>query len=97
MTSKRQFSNRLIKILALQRCSRSISLVVSNGLYIPEELPHAGTAEYPYRVELDLACNDIAWQLRRRLGSLAAREWPTIREDIATDLRVNLAKVERER
>jgi hypothetical protein len=71
---KRLYSKRHIQILALQRCSRAISLVVQNGLFEPHDFPMHGE-KYPYGTELDLACNEIAFQLRKRLAELAEREF----------------------
>ena len=74
---KRIYSHRHIQILALQRCSRAISLVVKNGIYLPEGFPPYGE-DYPYGVELDIACNEIAYRLRRRLALLAEKEFDIV-------------------
>lgn len=73
---KRQLTKRHIKILALQRCSKAISLVVQNGLYMPDELTTMS------QLEIDIECNEIAYQLRKRLSHLSVREWPQIEQDI---------------
>jgi hypothetical protein len=83
---KRKLSKRQIKILALQRCSRAISLVVREGLFLPEDFPtyknRVRGDYYPYETELDLECNEIAYRLRERLADLAVKEWPTIDRNI---------------
>jgi hypothetical protein len=88
---QRLYSRRHIQILALQRCSRAISLVVMEGLYIPENFPTHG-ADYPYGVELDYACTDIAYRLRVRLANLSVREFPldVVDREIYMEERINL-------
>jgi hypothetical protein len=73
MAAKRAYSKRAIKILALQRVSRMITLLNQQDILMPSYLPED---EYPYQTEIMLECMMIGVRMATRMAELSMKEWP---------------------